>query len=162
MLAAAPLGALPSVVPDPHLPIGTEKHMSKNRISAEHTAKALLINLALYREGKSKDFSRFRISKKSLKAASNRLALRDAFVYDVIDEMAQLGWSCIDAGTMSTEGELAFIQTEKIEVWPRLGVLRIRSLVRMNCSLDDLHDVIDDDYYQHYPEQEDDVLALED
>jgi hypothetical protein len=135
--------------------------MKMNRISAEHTAKALLINLALYREGKSKDLSRFRISKKSLKVASNRLALRDAFVIDVIDEMAQLGWSCIDPGTMSVEGELAFIQTDKIEVWPRLGVLRIRSLVRMKGELDDVQEVIDDDYLQHYPEQ-DDPLGLDD
>ncbi|MBV7523435.1 hypothetical protein KW834_03315 [Pseudomonas sp. PDM29] len=135
--------------------------MSTNRISAEHTAKALLINLALYKEGKGKDLSRFRISKKSLKLAANRLALREAFVAEVIDEMAQLGWSCIDEGTMTTEGELAFIQSDKIDVWPRLGVLRIRSLVRMKGSLEDVHEVIDDDYYQYYPEQDDDVLALD-
>lgn len=136
--------------------------MSPNRINAEHTAKAILINLALYKEGKGKELSRFRISKKSLKLAANRLALREAFVIDVIDEMAQLGWSCIDAGTMATESELAFIQSDKIEVWPRLGVLRIRSLVRMKGSLEDVHEVIDDDYYLHYPDQDDDVLALDD
>ena len=135
--------------------------MSTNLINAEHTAKALLINLAVYKEGKGKELSRFRISRKSLKLAANRIALRQAFVIDVIDEMAQLGWSCIDEGTMATEGELAFIQSDKIEVWPRLGVLRIRSLVRKKGSLEYVHELIDNDYYLHYPQQEDDVLALD-
>jgi len=136
--------------------------MSTNRISSEHTAKAILINLAMYSEDKGKDLSRFRISKKSLKVAANRLTLREAFVIDVIDEMAQLGWSCIDVGTMATEGELAFIQTDKIDVWPRLGMIRITKFVRMRGSLDAVHEVIDDKYDEHYPEQEDQLLGLDD
>lgn len=136
--------------------------MSQNRISAEHTAKALLLNLALYGEGKGKDLSRFRISKKSLKTAANRLALRETFVADVIDEMAQLGWSCVNPETMTTEGELAFIQNDKIDVWPRLGVQRIRGVVRAKGSCEDVEAKIDEMYDDYYPEPEEDVLALDD
>jgi hypothetical protein len=136
--------------------------MSFIRISAEHTAKALLINLAEYCETKGKDVSRFRISRDSLKRASNRKTLREAFVVEVIDEMAQLGWSSIDTGTMESDNELAFIQTSKIEVWPRLGVARVLKLVRMKGDLESVHESIDDAYEQYHPEQEDDLLALED
>lgn len=128
--------------------------MSTNRISAEHTAKALLINLALYCGEKGKDLSRFRISRASIKLSANRLTLRESFLYDVIDEMAQLGWSCIAPGTMANDSDLAFIQTDKIDVWPKLGSGRVRSLVRRSIRLSEVQDFIDEEYDRHYPEQE--------
>lgn len=136
--------------------------MSTNRISAEHTAKAILVNLAMYGETKGKELSRFRISKKSVKVAANRLALRESFVIEVIDEMAQLGWSCINTDTMASEGELAFIQTDKIDVWPRLGVIRIRPIVRAKTSLEKIEANIDEHYEQYYPEHEEEDFVLED
>lgn len=136
--------------------------MSFKRISAEHTAKALLINLAEYCETKRKDVSRFRISRDSLKRASNRKTLRESFVTEVIDEMAQLGWSAIDIGTMESDNELAFIQTSKIEVWPRLGVHRIFKLVRKKKEVEEIHEEIDDVFEQYFPEQEEDSVAIDD
>ncbi|MCE5988480.1 hypothetical protein LVV83_15720 [Pseudomonas sp. LM20] len=136
--------------------------MKTNRISAEHTAKLLLINLAEYSEAKGRELARFRISRDSLKRVSNRKTLREAFVFEVIDEMAQLGWSAIDTGTMESDNVLAFIMTSKIDAWPRLGVLRVLELARMKADLEDVHDAIDEAYDEHYPELEDDVLALED
>ncbi|ORL52840.1 hypothetical protein B7H18_05030 [Pseudomonas putida] len=136
--------------------------MTPNLISAQHTAKAILINLSIYSEIKGKEISRFRISRDSLKRASNRKALRESFVADVIDHLAQLNWSCVDRGTMASNNELAFIQTPKIEAWPRLGVSRVLKLVRAKRPLDDVESAIDEEYEEHYPEQEDDILALED
>lgn len=124
-----------------------------NRINAAHTAKAILVNLAEYCDEKGKDLSRFRISRDSLKIAANRKTLREAFVVDVIDEMAQHGWSCIDVSTMTTNNELAFIQTPKVSVWPRLGAIRIKKLVGQKGSLDDVHQAISEEYEFHYPEQ---------
>lgn len=136
--------------------------MTENRINAAHTAKAILVNLAEYCGEKGKELSRFRISRDSLKIAANRKTLKEAFVVDVIDEMAQHGWSCIDVGTMTTNNELAFIQTPKVAVWPRLGVNRVRKLVGRKGSLDDVHEAISEEYEYHYPEQASEFEAFDD
>lgn len=136
--------------------------MSTNLISAQHTAKVLLINIAKYSALKGKEVSRFRISKDSLKRASNRKTLRVSFVADVIDSMAQLGWSCVDVDTMTSDNELAFIQTLKIDAWQRLGVNRILKLVKMKGDLEDVHEAIEDEYEEYFPEVEEDILDLDD
>jgi hypothetical protein len=134
--------------------------MQSNRIGAEHTAKVLLINLEDYCNEKGKAVSRFRMSRDSLKRASNRKTLRESFVIDVIDAMAQLGWSTVDPGTMDSDNELAFIRTSMIDGWTRIGVLRIRSLVRTKGSLDAVHDVIDEEFEKYFPEPEDCFVDL--
>lgn len=133
-----------------------------NLLSSQHTAKAILINLARYSDEKGKELSRFRMSRDSLRRVSNRRTLRASFVSDVIDAMAQLGWSCVNTETMTSDSELAFIQTPKIEAWPRLGVHRVIKIVRMKKGVDEIQEIIDDQYNMYYPEPEEDVLALED
>lgn len=125
---------------------------NKNRLSAYHTALVLLINAERFAGDNSKQLSRFRVSKDSLRIASNRKALRETFIAEVVDEMMSLGWSAVDSGSSDTE--LAFIQTSKISVWPRIGVSRIRKLVTQKTDLESLQEEIEDIFEELFPEPE--------
>ncbi len=101
------------------------------------TAKLLLINLSRFSDEKSKEFSRCRISKTTLKRIAMRERLREAFTEALADELLCLGWHLID----HSDTEYAIIQIDKIDVWPKIASSRISDLVtELNETIVDIFD----------------------
>jgi len=93
----------------------------KTKYDPEHTARLLLINLQRYADEKSKDYSRFRCSKPTLRSICGRAKLYPSFLEELQEEFLQLGWQMFESG----DGEFAFIRGDKLVTWPKVGRQRI-------------------------------------
>jgi hypothetical protein len=93
--------------------------MAKRQTPA-HTAMLILINAKLYEREREKEISRYRFSLQSLRRISGRRAIRDRFVSELDDELAELGWHLIQLGN-----EFAVMELEKLESWVKLSSKRL-------------------------------------
>lgn len=98
----------------------------RKKISAISTAQALIVNAELYATEKERHVSRFRFSKHNLKMISGRADLSPMFIRELIGVLWEIGYSMIDL----PDGDYAFIETPKIDVWPRIGWGRIDAALR--------------------------------
>nr|DAF79135.1 MAG TPA: hypothetical protein [Caudoviricetes sp.] len=93
----------------------------RKKLSASSTAQALVSNAMMYGEEKGRDINRFRFSMHGMKMVSGRSLPSAQFFEDLRSVFAEMGWSMINM----PDGDFAFIQTAKIEVWPRVGYGRL-------------------------------------
>ncbi len=81
--------------------------------------------IAAYDQEKAKTTTRARISARTLRRISSRGHLRDVFLNDWTDELAELGWAVFPVGD-----HFALIQVATIEAWTRIGSQRLRPLLQ--------------------------------
>jgi hypothetical protein len=108
--------------------------------TAATTAKLAIINGKLYAEEKSKEYTRHRISKNSLRTLSGRERIHDSFVEELIEEFARLGWHFFE----HSDTEFGILKADKVNVWAKLGTRRVQDLIEKINSGDD--DAVDDEY----------------
>jgi hypothetical protein len=84
------------------------------------TAQLLLINAKLYESERDREITRYRFSENTLRRISKRGALRKAFLIDLEDEIAELGWLLIPLGT-----EYAIMNLAKTDSWVKLSSKRL-------------------------------------
>lgn len=88
--------------------------------------------IAAYDDEKDKRTTRARISSRTLRRMSVRAHLREAFLNDWTDEVAELGWAVFPVGD-----NFALIHTDTIESWTRIGSQRVRPLLQRVRAGDD-------------------------
>lgn len=93
-----------------------------HKISSYATAQLLVINAALYADEKSKEVSRYRFSRESLRNISGWGRLSASFMEDLTGDLLRLGWVFIDF----SDAECAMIMVSKITVWPKLSSKRLQ------------------------------------
>lgn len=93
-----------------------------HKISSFATAQLLVINAALYADEKSKEVSRYRFSRESLRIISGWGRLSASFMEDLTGDLLRLGWIFIDF----SDAECAMIMVSKITVWPKLSSKRLQ------------------------------------
>lgn len=118
----------------------------RKQLSASSTAQALVANAMMYGEEKGRDINRFRFSKHGLKMVSGRSLPSAQFFEDLRSVLAEMGWSMINM----PDGDFAFIQSAKIEVWPRVGYGRLTEAL----STSDPEVAIEMLFVKHLPEFE--------
>jgi hypothetical protein len=69
----------------------TFEKIKMNKISSFATAQLLIINAALYGEEKSKEISRYRFSRQSLRNISGWGRLSSSFIEDLMGDLQRLG-----------------------------------------------------------------------
>lgn len=99
--------------------------MAKKNLSAEHTAKLIILNADLYGTEKNKHISRYKISLNTLRAISKRDAIRDAFVAEVELELAELGWLM----SRNNDDECCFMVMATTGNWAKLSSKRLTDLI---------------------------------
>ncbi|MDE9571363.1 hypothetical protein [Xenorhabdus bovienii] len=98
--------------------------MIHNRLPATKTALLITLNAYLYGDEKGKAITRYKLTRKSLKNLSRRKTLQSRFVFDVANELQELGWQLIEDG----DGNYCFFDREMTANWPRLSAIRIKEL----------------------------------
>lgn len=101
------------------------------KLDSEHTAKLLLVNIALYALEKEKDYSRFRMTKANLRLISGRAKLYPIFLEDLQSELLSLGWTMFEVD----DSEFAFIETAKLSTWPKIGRTRVESKYKTDAQI---------------------------
>lgn len=91
------------------------------QLSPVSTAQALVANAMMYGEEKGREMNRFRFTMQGVKMVSGRALPSQQFLDEMRSVLAEMGWSMI----RMPDGDFAFIQTSKIDVWPRLGYGRL-------------------------------------
>lgn len=99
--------------------------MPKKNLSAEHTAKLIVLNADFYGNEKDKLISRYKISLNTLRIISKRDAIREAFLAEVELELAELGWAFI----RNNEDECCFMVMATTGNWAKLSSKRLTDLI---------------------------------
>jgi hypothetical protein len=94
-------------------------------VSANQSAKLIIMNLDCYSGEKEKKYSRVRISKDTMRKITKRERLRDSFVNELSDELYQLGWHLID----HSDTEFAIIEAERVSRWAKISSQRISNFL---------------------------------
>lgn len=127
----------------------------KNRRSTRATAQLLAINAKLYEKERERQISRYRLSANTLRRLANRTAIRESFLLDLEEELAELNWMLV-----RLPGEYALVDLSKADSWVKLGWKRL-----YDADGEDLlaasEDAIDEAYDKHFP-PEDDAESVED
>ena len=108
--------------------------------SAAITAKLAIINGKFYADEKQKEYTRHRVSKNSLRVLSGRERIHDAFIEELIEEFARLGWHFFT----HSDTEYAVLKAEKVNVWAKLGTSRVHDLIKKMDKSNE--DAVDDEY----------------
>lgn len=85
-----------------------------------------MVNADLYGTEKKRHISRFRFSKHNLRMVSGRADLAPGFIRDLVGVLWEIGYTLIEL----PDGDFAFIETPKIDVWPRIGWGRLDAVLR--------------------------------
>jgi hypothetical protein len=93
--------------------------MTKRRTPTA-AAQLILINAKLYERERGKEITRYRFSLQTLRRIARRSALRQQFLSDVEDELAELGWLLVCLGT-----EYAVMNISKFDNWVKLSSKRL-------------------------------------
>lgn len=99
--------------------------MANYRPTASETGVLTRHLIRTYGEEKGKGVTRVRISSETVRTLANRRHLRDVFIADWIDDMADSGWSVFPVGD-----NFAVLQTDTIDGWPRIASKRIRGILK--------------------------------
>lgn len=91
------------------------------RLTAEQTALLLELMRQRREEEAGRTTTRYRISSATLRRISGRLRLRDTFLDELTDAMAELGWVIIPLGD-----NFGVLNGGAVEAWPRIASRRIR------------------------------------
>lgn len=98
------------------------------KLSPYATAQLLVINADLYAEEKSKEISRYRFSRESLRTISGWGRLSESFMQELAGDLRKLGWIFFEL----SDTECAVIQESKISVWAKLTSKRLNEAGLLN------------------------------
>ncbi len=93
--------------------------MTKRR-TPRATAQLILINAKLYEREREREITRYRFSLQTLRRIAGRGALRQKFISDLDDELAELGWLLVPLGA-----EYAVMDLAKTDSWVKLSSKRL-------------------------------------
>ena len=96
--------------------------MDRENLSAKVTAK-LLITVINHGKEKSKNITRARVSRKSFLKLSGRKRLRRAFLEEVRDCTADLGWTMIDV-----DKGFGLLQTHLARNWTKVSKNHVKDM----------------------------------
>jgi hypothetical protein len=103
------------------------------RLTAEETALVTAYLIHLYENEIKKEISRLRLSRNSVRYLGLRDNLREAFVADWIDALAQWGWIAFPHGE-----EFGLVHASTISGWVRIGTKRVaedrKRLAKLNSA----------------------------
>ncbi|WP_420996540.1 hypothetical protein ACKI2N_032725 [Cupriavidus sp. 30B13] len=114
----------------------------RTKYPAEVTALLLILNAELFGAEKSREVSRFRISRTVLRRVSGWARLSEPFLSDIAENMAAYGWRFIE----HSDTEFAAIQTAKMSTWPKLGHKRLIEKGLLGSSESDIYNAYDRDH----------------
>lgn len=89
--------------------------------STETVAQLILININRFAAEKNKEYSRVKISKKSLRKIAGRSIIRDAFIEALQEKFFGLGWHF----GVHSDTEYYLIEKKKLDAWGRVGCSRV-------------------------------------
>lgn len=112
------------------------------RHSPSATAQLILINAKLYERERDREITRYRFSVETLRRIAGRSALRQRFIADFDDELAELGWLLVDLGT-----EYAVMNLSKTDNWVKLSSKRLTE----GGHLADDEERIEGTYFEFFP-----------
>lgn len=115
--------------------------MAKRRTPAA-TAQLILINAKLYERERDREITRYRFSIQTLRLIARRSALRQQFLSELDDELAELGWLFVPLGT-----EFAVMDISKTDNWVKLSSKRL--LENGYLRADD--EQLEDTYFEFFP-----------
>lgn len=69
--------------------------------------------------------TRYQVSGRSLRSISARSSLRDAFLAELEDAMAELGWLVFRRGD-----DFSVVEIRTVDAWPKISSARIRDVLR--------------------------------
>ncbi|MDU0994440.1 MAG: hypothetical protein E7A54_15890 [Morganella morganii] len=116
----------------------------KKNLSALSVAKLIILNAFLYATEKDKSITRYKISNTTLRKMSLRNSLRERFLDEVKDELADLGWIMV----RNNNDENCFMVMDATENWPKLSAKRLSTILEQNNESEI------DDMYSHHVEGE--------
>lgn len=122
--------------------------MALERRTARATAHLLLINAKLYEQDRDRQVTRYRFSLNTLRRLARRLALRERFIADLEEELAELGWMLLPLG-----GEFAIMDISKADSWTKLGSKRLVEGGFLNGAEKDL----EQSYQELFPVKNEDI-----
>lgn len=120
--------------------------MNRKRRTARATAQLILLNAKSYEEERGRQLSRYRFSQATLRQLAGRLALRDRFLSDLEEEVAELGWLFFPFGA-----DFAVLDISKADSWTKLGWKRLKE----SGTLDQDDGSIDEIFNQLFPDEPD-------
>src|SRR5947208_1853776 len=94
--------------------------MDQHLPSIAEVAKLTIYLVCEYDQEKASETTRFRISRRTLRKISGRVALRDSFLDEWKSALYARGWTVVEV-----EDHYGLIRTASIEGWPRIGSKRI-------------------------------------
>lgn len=121
--------------------------MNRKRRTARATAQLILLNAKSYEEERGRQLSRYRFSQATLRKLAGRLALRDRFIADLEEEVAELGWLFFPFGA-----DFAVLNISKADSWTKLGWKRVKE----SGFLDQDDESIDGLFNEMVPDEPDD------
>ncbi len=103
--------------------------MSSNRRKAGPSAKLILINGKSYEKERGRQVTRYRFSETTLRRISRRKALRQGFLTELEEEVAELGWLFFRLGP-----DYAVIDLTKSSTWTKLTSVRVKRSLACWCA----------------------------
>lgn len=94
-------------------------------ISPKEAALLVLFLIKSYDDEKERTTTRARISTKTLRRISFRARLRDSFIDDWTDALAELGW-----GAFQFDDHFALVQLSSVDGWPRIAATRLKDTLQ--------------------------------
>lgn len=107
--------------------------MSSNRRKAGPSAKLILINGKSYEKERGRQVTRYRFSETTLRRISRRKALRQGFLTELEEEVAELGWLFFRLGP-----DFAVIDLTKSSTWTKLGAKRLKEEGLLDADDDEI------------------------
>lgn len=129
--------------------------MKPVRRSPKAAAQLLIINAKLYEEERQRQITRYRFSINTLRMISNRRAIRDTFLSELDNELAELNWLYFRLGA-----EFAIISLDKADSWVKLSAKRLRDNNGNYLAMND--DDIDSTYEDRFADENVDEAEQED
>ncbi|MBO2985824.1 hypothetical protein [Burkholderia pseudomallei] len=118
--------------------------MMKKRRSTRATAQLLAINAKLYEKERDRQITRYRFSANTLRRLANRTAIRESFLNELEEELAELNLLLV-----RLPGEYAVVDLSKADSWVKLGFKRLKEADDDLLAASEEH--IEMKYEQLYP-----------
>jgi|GEM_PF-6749817 len=117
-----------------------------DRRSAKATAVLLILNAKIYEQEKEREVSRYRFTRQTLTKCSCRRVLRNSFLDQLDEELAELGWRFIQL-----EFDYAIVDASKVNSWTKLSSKRLREKALLTMTDQELIDSYESKYGDESP-----------
>lgn len=93
----------------------------KQRRTARATAQLIAINAKLYEKERERQITRYRFAVNTLRRLASRTAIRERFLTELEEELAELNWLLVRLA-----GEFAVVDLSKSDSWVKLSSKRLQ------------------------------------